>query len=70
MKTSLRGGDDRGVYAIYWEHEKNKHGSTDLSIVLPQSDKTPQEIKLMILQGLLTDLKIPIEIKDYMLKDR
>lgn len=67
MKTSLRGGDDRGVYAVYWEKERTETG-IDHSVVLPSKKDTPEQVKLMILDSLLTDLQIPISIDDYKLK--
>lgn len=59
----MRGANNRGVYAVFWEMDDD--GSR---CIVPSTKDTPEDIKLMILDSLLTDLKIPIEINKHRLK--
>lgn len=67
MITKMRGGEDRGVYSVYWEREYDESDFQSISVIFPKSDDTPNKVKLMIIQSLIDDLKIPIEIKEYMI---
>lgn len=69
MKMVMKGSEERGVYAVYWELERDNNSfPTTRMLIPPKEDDTPNEIKLMILEELLKDLEIPIRIEDHLIR--
>lgn len=65
MITHKRTSKESGIYAVYWENKEQKEGGYSTMVTQPHGAEAPQNVKIMITQALLDDLKIPIRIDDY-----
>ena len=67
-KTERPKDNNVGVYAVYYNLKEDKNGYEMEHMVIPGSEKTPDTVKLAILQALLDDFNVPFRIDERMMK--